>query len=135
MRAFARRRSRSLAVSLVVGLTAAAAPAAAEPIVLQHVAVSVHTATGIDYHEPTKSIVTSVNSPTGLPYNLQRIEADGSRAQYTALAGLTDEVRLGAARRARPSAASRPGSSSSATGSTENLRASAPTERPSSTGG
>ncbi|MBK7582370.1 MAG: hypothetical protein IPI67_19465 [Myxococcales bacterium] len=57
---------------------------------------------GIDYHEPTKSVVVSVNYPTGTPSGFERIELDGKHQQFSDLTGLTDEVKIATARSGNP---------------------------------
>ncbi|MFO0569284.1 MAG: hypothetical protein U0263_26740 [Polyangiaceae bacterium] len=57
---------------------------------------------GIDYHEPTKSVVVSVNYPTGAPSGFERIELDGKHQQFSSLSGLTEEVKIATARSGNP---------------------------------
>ena len=57
---------------------------------------------GIDYHEPTKSVVVSVNYPTGTPSGFERIEQDGKHQQFSNLTGLTEEVKIATARSGNP---------------------------------
>ena len=57
---------------------------------------------GIDYHEPTKSVVVSVNYPTGTPSGFERIELDGKHQQFSDLTGLTEEVKIATARSGNP---------------------------------
>jgi hypothetical protein len=53
---------------------------------------------GIDYHQPTNKVVMSVNYITGQPHNFELVAQDGSRTQFSNVAGLTDEVYIAAAR-------------------------------------
>lgn len=54
---------------------------------------------GIDFHEPTKSVVVSVNySNNGLPQNFDRILADGTHLPFSDYSGLTEEVKIATAR-------------------------------------
>ncbi|MBF0431921.1 MAG: chitobiase/beta-hexosaminidase C-terminal domain-containing protein [Fibrobacteria bacterium] len=53
---------------------------------------------GVDYHEPTNSLIMSANYPNGQPYNLERIEYDGSHVQFSSVAGLTNELKIATAR-------------------------------------
>ncbi|MEZ4401437.1 MAG: hypothetical protein R3B06_15535 [Kofleriaceae bacterium] len=53
---------------------------------------------GIDFHEPTGSVIMSANYPTGLPSNLERIELDGTHVPFSAYAGMTDEVKIATVR-------------------------------------
>jgi RHS repeat-associated protein len=53
---------------------------------------------GIDYHQPTNKVVTSVNYFYGSPHNFELVAADGTRSQFSKISGLTDEVYIAAAR-------------------------------------
>lgn len=57
---------------------------------------------GIDYHEPTNSVVMSVNYSTGSPAGFERVEQDGQHQQFSTLSGLTDEVKIATARSKNP---------------------------------
>ena len=57
---------------------------------------------GIDYHEPTNTVLVSVNYPTGVPSGFERIELDGNHQQFSNLSGLTDEVKIATARSGNP---------------------------------
>ena len=50
---------------------------------------------GIDHHQPTNQVVVSVNYNTGgLPYNFELVAADGTKTQFSAVSGLTDEIKI-----------------------------------------
>jgi len=53
---------------------------------------------GIDYHEPTDSVVMSVNYAAGTPLNFERVQLDGSHVPFSNVMGLTDEVKIATAR-------------------------------------
>ena len=53
---------------------------------------------GIDYHEPTDSVVMSVNYPSGTPSNFERVQLDGSHVQFSTFSGMTDEVKIATVR-------------------------------------
>ena len=53
---------------------------------------------GIDYHQPTNKVVMSVNYISGQPHNFELVAQDGSRTQFSNVAGLTDEVYIATAR-------------------------------------
>lgn len=53
---------------------------------------------GIDYHEPTDSVVLSVNYSTGTPLNFERVEASGMHQPFSSVSGFTDEVKIATAR-------------------------------------
>ncbi len=75
------------------------------PPTLTLVAISTafNTPIGIDFHEPTHSLVLSVNYGTnGLPQNFDRILFDGSHAAFSTYSGLTDEVKIATARSGNP---------------------------------
>jgi hypothetical protein len=68
------------------------------PITLTAISTDFNTPIGIDYHEPTNSIVLSANYPSGGPFNFELINFDGSHAQFSDVAGLTDEIKIGTVR-------------------------------------
>ncbi len=53
---------------------------------------------GIDFHEPTRSVILSANYPSGMPSNLERIGQDGTHFAFSDLMGLTDEIKIATAR-------------------------------------
>lgn len=54
---------------------------------------------GIDYHAPSHRVVLSVNYGNGgNPYNFELVNASGTRAQFSAVAGLSDEIKIATAR-------------------------------------
>lgn len=58
---------------------------------------------GIDFHEPTATVVMSVNYDRGgLPQVLERVNADGTHTPFSTLSGLTDEVKIATARSDNP---------------------------------
>ncbi len=71
-------------------------------ITLTAISTTFNKPIGIDYHEPTNSVVMSVNYPTGLPSGFERIEKDGKHQQFSALTGLTDEVKIATVRAGNP---------------------------------
>lgn len=60
----------------------------------------VRAATGLpapiaaDYHEPSNSLILSLNFPDGRPCNFVRLGDDGAPAPFSAVAGLTDPVEM-----------------------------------------
>lgn len=85
-------------LALVLLLSRTAAPVMASgpigPITLVPIGTPLNNGVGIDYHEPTNKVIMSVNYPTGLPYNFELVAADGSRAQFSSISGLTDELKI-----------------------------------------
>lgn len=72
-------------------------------ITLVGISTAFNTPIGIDFHEPTKSLVLSVNYGTGgMPQNFERILLDGTHAAFSTYAGLTDEVKIATARSGNP---------------------------------
>ncbi len=67
---------------------------APNPIKLSQISTPFNQAIGIDYHEPTNSLITSVNYPNGNPVNFERISLDGNRISFSNISGLTDEVKI-----------------------------------------
>jgi len=57
---------------------------------------------GIDFHEPTETVIMSVNYSGGYPYNFERVEADGTHVQFSSFANLTNEVKIATARSDNP---------------------------------
>lgn len=53
---------------------------------------------GIDHHQPTNQVVVSVNYSSGEPHNFELVAGDGSRSRFSAVHGLTDEVKIATVR-------------------------------------
>ncbi len=68
------------------------------PITLKAITTPFSTPIGIDFHEPTKSVVLSANYPSGLPVNFERIEFDGTHQPFSNVSGLTDEIKIATVR-------------------------------------
>jgi hypothetical protein len=86
-------------LALALGLQLAlAAPATAIEITLTQISTPFNTPIGIDYHEPTNSVVMSVNYITGLPHNFERVNFDGSHVQFSSASGFTEEVKIATVR-------------------------------------
>ncbi|MBI4879446.1 MAG: hypothetical protein HY812_07260 [Planctomycetes bacterium] len=75
-----------------------AGTAVGQNINLVQLSTSFDNPIGIDYHEPTNSLILSTNYSNGLPINLERIEFDGSHFQFSALSGLTEELKIATVR-------------------------------------
>jgi len=71
-------------------------------ILLTAISTTFNQPIGIDYHEPTDSVVVSVNYPEGTPLNFERIEADGAHEPFSTFSGLTEEVKIATARSGNP---------------------------------
>lgn len=68
------------------------------PITLTAITTPFSTPIGIDFHEPTKSVILSANYPSGLPVNFERIEYDGTHKPFSEVSGLTDEIKIATVR-------------------------------------
>lgn len=66
------------------------------------ISTSFNSPIGIDFHESSGTVVMSVNYPTGNPTTLEQVAADGSHATFSAMSGLTDEVKIATARSDNP---------------------------------
>lgn len=67
-------------------------------ITLVAISTDFNAPVGIDFHEPTSSVAMSVNYPSGSPYAFELVGSDGSHAPFSAVAGLTNEVKIATAR-------------------------------------
>jgi hypothetical protein len=68
------------------------------PVTLERF-VELPTAIGVDFHQPARSLLVSVNFDTGQPHNFELVTRDRSHAQFTSVSGLQDEIYLAAVRR------------------------------------
>lgn len=71
-------------------------------ITLTPISTTFNSPIGIDYHEPTNTVVMSVNYSTGTPTGFERVAQDGTHAQFSDLSGLTEEVKIATARSKNP---------------------------------
>ncbi|MEE9394042.1 MAG: hypothetical protein V3W41_16195 [Planctomycetota bacterium] len=70
----------------------------AQSVVAVPISTAFNSPIGIDYHEPTNSLITSVNFSGGIPHNLERVELDGTRVPFSSLSGLTNELKIATVR-------------------------------------
>ncbi len=68
------------------------------PITLTAISTPFSQPIGIDYHEPTNSVVLSANYPSGNPHTFERIDQDGNHTPFSGVSGLTDEIKIATAR-------------------------------------
>ncbi len=90
-----------LNVAVITAGTVIASACAAEAgisVKLTPISTPFPGAIGIDYHQPTDSVVMSVNYPSGSPNSFVRVKADGTQLPFSTVSGLTDEVKLATAR-------------------------------------
>lgn len=73
-------------------------PQPAAAVLLTQISTDFNTPIGIDYHEPTNSVVISVNYSSGFPRNFERINFDGSHVAFSGVSGFTDEVKIATVR-------------------------------------
>lgn len=62
-----------------------------------------NTLIGIDDSEALGKVIVSAHYSSGLPYNFELIAADGSRAQFSSISNLTDEVKIATVKQASTS--------------------------------
>ncbi len=93
-----------LVIRVIAGiiLTYSASFAYAVPLDFTAISTGFPRPIGIDYHEPTNSLVMSVNYSSGSPHNFQRVESDGTQFPFSAIFGFTDEVKIATVRSGNP---------------------------------
>ncbi len=67
-------------------------------LTLVSISTSFNQPIGIDYHEPTNTVVMSVNYPTGNPLTFERVELTGEHRPFSALTGVAEEVKIATVR-------------------------------------
>jgi len=90
---------RVLCVVVLAALVATAASAGTCPSGDVEVEMTVTSATfnspiGIDWHEPTDTVVMSVHYSGGKPFNFARVLQDGTVVQFSEVSGFTNEVKI-----------------------------------------
>ncbi len=68
------------------------------PLALTAISTTFNKPIGIDYHEPTNTVVMSVNYDNGAPLNFERVQLDGTHQPFSSILGLTNEVKIATAR-------------------------------------
>jgi hypothetical protein len=89
---------------------------AALPVDLIAISTDFNNPIGIDHHAPSHRVVMSVNYPSGLPYNFELVGWDGAREQFSSVAGLSDEIKIGTVRQSDCQAGFEPGALFTGTG-------------------
>lgn len=88
-----------LALATATATLGLCSPASAVDIKLVQISTAFPSPIGIDYHEPTDSVVMSVNyNNGGQPNNFVRVNSDGSQVGFSSISGLTEEVKIATAR-------------------------------------
>ena len=90
------RLRNTLVVGMAVGLLVNAPTS--QTIDLQPLSTVFSNPIGVDYHEPTDSLILSANYSSGLPHNLERILFDGAHVPFSSLAGATNELKIATVR-------------------------------------
>lgn len=85
---------KSLKLALATALVAAATTAQAAPVQFTQISTAFSNPIGIDYYEPTNQLILSSHYPSGSPSNLELVSANGAHTAYSALSGLTDELKI-----------------------------------------
>src|SRR5947208_15565045 len=83
-----------VSVTLVIALPQ---PAYAT-ITLTPISTSFNQIVGIDHHVGNNKVMVSVNYDTGSHYNFELVEPDGTRAQFSNVIGLSEEVKMDSVR-------------------------------------
>ena len=97
------KKFRPLFCSMVGVLMAwSASFAHAVPLKFTAISTPFPTPIGIDFHEPTDSLVMSVNYASGIPHNFRRVESDGSQFPFSSISGFTNEVKIATVRSGNP---------------------------------
>jgi hypothetical protein len=72
--------------------------ASADLITLSPVASGFNSPIGVDYHQPTNSLILSSNYPSGSPHTFELVDTSGIHTQFSNVSGLTDEIYMASAR-------------------------------------
>ncbi|HEY0174504.1 MAG TPA: hypothetical protein VGB98_26035, partial [Pyrinomonadaceae bacterium] len=90
----------NLAAGIVARVNAAPTPQEGWNVVLTPLGTEFRDHAGLDYHQPSKKLIVSANSPSGSPNNFELLAADGGHSAFSNVAGLNGEVLVAAAREA-----------------------------------
>jgi RHS repeat-associated protein len=88
----------TFAAGLFAFVNAALTPQENWNVVLTPVTTEFHDHTGLDYHQPSKKLIVSANSPAGDPHSFELIAGDGAHSAFSNVAGLQGEVLVATAR-------------------------------------
>jgi hypothetical protein len=84
--------------ALLASMFLFAATASADLINLKDIATGFNSPIGVDYHQPTNSLILSANYPSGNPHNFELVDTNGVHTQFSNVSGHTDEIYMAAAR-------------------------------------
>jgi hypothetical protein len=79
-------------------MVAAGAPLFADMLSLTQISTTFSSPIGIDYHEPTNSVIISANYPSGNPHTFERINFDGTHSQFSNVSGISNEIKIATVR-------------------------------------
>lgn len=88
----------NLAAGLVTHVNAVLTPQENWSVVLTPLGTEFRDHTGLDYHQPSKKLIVSANSPSGAPHNFELLAADGGHFTFSNVLGFGGEVLVAAAR-------------------------------------
>jgi RHS repeat-associated protein len=88
----------TFAAGVFAFVNAALTPQESWNVVLTPVTTDFNNHTGIDYHQPSKKLIVSSNSPVGDPHSFELIAGNGTHSAFSNVAGLQGEVLVTAAR-------------------------------------
>lgn len=90
--------ARITSINAVAVLALCCASSASGQITLTNLSTAFNNAVGIDYHQPTNKVVVSQFYPSGSPNNFALIDSNGAKSSFSAISGLTDEVKIATVR-------------------------------------
>src|SRR5215207_4962544 len=67
-------------------------------VVLTPLGAEFHDHTGLDYHQRSKKLILSANSPSGAPHGFELLGADAAHSAFSNVAGFGGDVIVAAAR-------------------------------------
>ena len=88
----------NMAVAALAFARAALTPRENWNVVLTPLGGAFHDHTGLDYHQPSKKLILSANSPSGAPHSFELLGGDGGHSAFSNVAGFGGEVRVATAR-------------------------------------
>ena len=88
----------NMAAAVLAFTRAALTPQESWNVVLTPLVSDFQDHTGLDYHQPSKKLILSANSPSGAPHSFELIGSDGSHSAFSNVSGFGGEVIVAAAR-------------------------------------
>ena len=87
-----------IGIGVIVYIPQTAYAHSVSPVTLTPIGTPFNTPIGIDHHQPTNKVVMSVFYSSGTPHNFELVASDGTRTQFSAISGFTDEVKIATVR-------------------------------------